>query len=33
MKEFNKKLGGRIDHPKPFPGSKARQMDHYDIPI
>ena len=33
MKEFNKNLNGGIAHLKPFPGSKAKQMDHYDIPI
>ena len=33
MKEFNKNLNGGIAHLKPFPGSKAMQMDHHAIPI
>ena len=33
MKEFNKKLNGGIAHLKPFPGSKAKQMDNHAIPI
>ena len=33
MKEFNKNLNGGIAHLKPFPGSKAKQMDHHAIPI
>ena len=33
MKEFNKYLNGGIAHLKPFPGSKAKQMDHHVIPI
>ena len=33
MKEFNKNLNGGIAHLKPFPGSKAKQMDHHVIPI
>ena len=31
MKEFNKKLNGGIAHLKPFPGSKAKQMDHHHV--
>ena len=26
-------LGGKIVHPKPFPESKAKQMDHHNTPI
>ena len=33
MKEFNKYLNGGTAHPKLFPGSKAKQIDHYVIPI
>ena len=33
IKEFNKYLNGGIAHFKPFPGSKAKQMDHHIIPI
>ena len=33
MKEFNKNLNGGIAHLKPFPGSKAKQMDHCVISI
>ena len=33
MKEFNRNLNGSIAHLKPFPGSKAKQMDHHSIPI
>ena len=33
MKEFNKYLNGGIAHLKPFPGSKAKQMEHHVIPI
>ena len=33
MKEFNKYLNGSIAHLKPFPGLKAKQMDHHVIPI
>ena len=33
MKEFNKYLNGGTAHLKPFPGSKAKQIDHYVIPI
>ena len=33
MEEFNENLNGRIVHLKPFPGSKAKQMDHHAITI
>ena len=33
MKEFNKYLNGYIAHLKPFPGTKAKQMDHHVISI
>ena len=33
MKLFNKKLNGGIAHLKPFPGSKAKQMDNHAIPF
>ena len=33
VKEFNRNLNGSIAHLKPFPGSKAKQMDHHSIPI
>ena len=32
MKEFDKNLNGSIAYLKPFPGSKAKQMDHHAIP-
>ena len=33
MKEFNENLNGGIAHLKPFPGSKAKQVDHHAITI
>ena len=33
MKEFNKYWNGCTAHLKPFSGSKAKQIDHYVIPI
>ena len=33
MKEFNKYLNGDIAHLNPFPGTKAKQMDHHIISV
>ena len=33
MKEFDKDLDAGFVYLKPFPGSKAKQMDHHTIPI